>query len=172
MVNECNTYCLKLVYYLNIQIHCHTVTDDDSWNCQNMSKTKKCRLFLETSIQPAASKNFWQRQTYNIVLTCSTTLLRKSSHRFLPSSVPCSNTPVAEEPVLSSDSYTSLMWDQRISSAVVKHFKRSLIDKSYTELRYTVVFWFLIYPLFLNPPLKPQTKSCTLITCYAYTVYS
>lgn len=78
------------------------------------------------------------------ILTCSTTLFRKSSHRFLPSSVACSNTPVADEPVLSSDSQTSLIWDQRISSAVVKHFNRSLKDKSYIAL-YKVFLYFSLH---------------------------
>ena len=78
------------------------------------------------------------------ILTCSTTLFRKSSHRFLPSSVACSNTPVADEPVLSSDSQTSLIQDQRISSAVVKHFNRSLKNKSYAKLHY--IKFFLIFP--------------------------
>lgn len=78
-----------------------------------------------------------------ITLTCSTTLLRKSSHRFLPSSVACSNTPVADEPVLSSDSQTSLIQDQRISSAVVKHFNRSLKDKSIRQIAlYKISFIF------------------------------
>lgn len=88
------------------------------------------------------------------ILTCSTTLFRKSSHRFLPSSVACSNTPVADEPVLSSDSQTSLIQDQRISSAVVKHFNRSLKDKSYIAL-YRVLLYFALH--------KDQEVQCPYI---------